>query len=488
MGLSAAEQRFRDELIKETGDLFHTYVGKGVRVPGPTTLDINEWDDSIPSLNISDLRQVLRVHFILTGHGESALTGELSGPGVIPFMEALPERIRRLKPSIVTRKEVVSGGIKGRVDWKETVDLYRQQGYIDRSRYVCTDYEDDFQTVGVRLVHELLTIIRSIFEDELAEAVSAPHDYEWLDEWLADGSEPALKSVLDDALDHHPIMREVSTWEDRDMSMKAIQSAKHSRSQLYQEAAVLLEQYRNLIGDHDFDATEAQSILRNAYIRPDSNDGAKLFELYWIFRLLQSFEAPRMNAVDSRTNQVAQWTEDRKDYELYHTGGQDNLEFSINLSEVESEIEAADIDTGGYLQRQFDTQQRAVEYAREAFGTNPQETAWSGTPDILLFESDTGSEEWQRVLIGEVKYSDTTSYLKRGIQELLEYIHLATEEGSYISDGVGVLGETSNRVEGVLFTKELGMDIDNSQLPISIIQYGESHTPFAGSDTTANGQ
>jgi hypothetical protein len=482
--VSDEEREFRDALVKDVADYFHSYIGTGVRVPGPAEMDSDEWDDPTPALNIDDLRGILRVHFLMSGASENPAVGE-ADRGVTTFMQRLPDRIRRLKSNVVVESEVVRGGVQGKIDWPGTTDMYRKQGFVDRTRFVCTRQDDDLDTTANRVLRELLLKIRSIFEDELAPAVEAPEDYPWLGEWLQRSDGESLFPMAERVLRENSVMRDLRILEDqhphevRDLSLREIRTVKQTRRPIYREAAHLLERYQALVEEQDFSEEEARGILTNGYIRPDSSKGDRLFELYWIYSLLDGFENPGLRTIQAGTNLVAQWERDGREYELYHTGGNHPLEFKIPLREAEAGLDT-DEPHEGYFERSFAARERSIDYAYRAFSKDRRSrTMWSGTPDILLLQSDAETGNLERILVGEVKYSSNTSYLKEGIQELLEYVYLMKDEGGLIIDAPYAQEEIPAIIEPVLFTDGLGETVDDDDLPISIVQYPDRYVPFS---------
>jgi len=90
---------------------------------------------------------------------------------------------------------------------------------------------------------------------------------------------------------------------------------KRARQPLYRESAKLLEQYQRL-QNRNLPPGEASDILRNVYIRPNTDNGGRLFELYWLFTLLDQYPDPELQLIQARTNLVAEWTSDRQQYRL----------------------------------------------------------------------------------------------------------------------------------------------------------------------------
>jgi len=484
---SNPEATFRNELVADVAESFHTYLGRGISIPGPSSLT-DGGPTPQPSLNVDDLDEVLRVHFLLSGANQSSFDED--NPRVIPFMRTLAERVRRLDADIQTEQQVSHGGIDGPVDWQATTELYRKQGYVNRTAYVTRRDEDELLITGNRVLRELLVTLQSIFENELAAAVDDPDDFQWLNPWLQDDDGEPLKPILDRTISQNPVMRALERREQQQpgmmgsVSLRDIRSVKRTRKPIYREAAHLMERYHRVVDSREFSEPEAREVLRDTYIRPDSKNGSDLFELYWIFSLIEALGDARLKPVTDGDDLIAEWQDTDSAYELYRTNRTEGLlNFAVPLSTVESEVETAPGKPEGYLPRMFAAEAHAASYADTAFDLSPDSNIWAGIPDIILYKLDRETGALQNVLVGEVKYSNNKSYLKSGIRELLEYVYLCSYaadeyllERPYQDDG------TDDRIEAVLFTKQVSGEVADDSLPISIVEHGSSYVPFEDTD------
>lgn len=480
---SNTEATFRNKLVADVAESFHTYLGKGISIPGPSSLS-DAGPTPKPSLNVDDLDEVLRVHFLLSGFNQSSF--DESNPRVIPFMRTLADRVRRLDADTHTEREVSHGGIDGPVDWQATTELYRKQGYINRTAYVTRRDENEMLITGNRVLRQLLVTLQSIFENELAAAVDDPDDFQWLNPWLQAEEGDSLKPILDRTLAQNPVMRALEHRQRQQpgmmgpVSLREIRSVKRTRKPIYREAAHLLERYHRVVDGREFSESEAREVLRDTYIRPDSETGSDLFELYWIFSLIEALENVTLKPVTDSDDLIAEWQDSESTYKLYRTNRTKGpLDFSVPLSTVETELDTAPGEQEGYLPRMFAAEKHAASYADTAFGISSDSNIWAGIPDIILYKFNRDTGALQNVLLGEVKYSDNKSYLKTGIRELLEYAYLCSNstdnyflEGPYQDTGI------DERIEAVLFTKQVSGNVSDDSLPISIVEYGSSHVPF----------
>ncbi|MFB6187806.1 MAG: hypothetical protein ABEI86_13195 [Halobacteriaceae archaeon] len=87
---------------------------------------------------------------------------------------------------------------------------------------------------------------------------------------------------------------------------------------------------------------------------------------------------------------------------------------------------------------------------------------YQGRPDLVIAEyTKHGAEmDLDRVCLGEVKYTRSTSTFSTGLRELIEYLYLAREERhqDYI------FGEqlSSGSVQGVIFTDGVSTETDTA--------------------------
>jgi hypothetical protein len=461
-----------NELIERTAESFHTYVGKGVNAPG-----IGD-EATDPTLNVDDLQSLLRIHFVLTGT-EQSFDGEQSDPLVVPFMKALPRRIRRLQRSTYQESELVKGGVRGTIDWGETVEMYSNRGYIDKSQFVCVQPQTEYDTAQNRVLLRLLLELKSVFETELESAVENPDAYAWLEEWVDD---PGLLTTLEEILTQNIYLETLNP--PAQIAQRELTAVKRSRRPLYREAAKLLDKYYDL-QNRNLDLGEAGDILTNVYVRPDTDQGGRLFELYWTFRLLEQFPEHQLRVVRAGTNLIATCAVDGERYELYHhSQGPDEFDFRIRLSDVDEELTPLAGLSGGveFFERMFAVQRDAKQYSQEALGSDMRGDLWSGVPDILLVRYDDNGAV-AGIVIGECKYTRELQEIKKGIVELLEYMYYGQYDGSYLLDGGPDDGMTAEgiSVDGCVFVDWLPEGTTDEDLPISLVEYGQSYDiPWLG--------
>lgn len=435
-----------DELVEAIADDFNTYIGRGIQL-GPFTDEID------PNLNIDNIEKLLRIHFVLT-------ETDSHSPGVIDFIDALPDRLRRLKTTVTQNTRTLQGEVRGRIDWQQTVkERYRANPH-DQTRFACNETQKNYAIPENLVLKELLSIIHKIVSTDLEPALEHPSTYEWLGAWT--DHEQDLARVLNEAVRKNVYLQRINSEEAR-ITERMIRSVGQSRTPLYQEAATLLDQYRQLM-EYELEADEARTLLQRTFIAPDQT--SVLFELYWVFRILDTYENVRFKLLDGPRNMVATWENDDWQYALYHDSTGANLQFSEDATTV---VPPTD---DGYLYRKAAILKHWLKLSETLLDFSGSDRLWGGRPDILIEKSPLGENSVEEVFIGEVKYTNRRSYAAKGLRELLEYMAFVKSNGEYIERQDDLLD--SVRVQGLLCVDQIeGIAPPDSQ-QITVKQFGES--------------
>ncbi len=438
------------ELVAQISDDFHTYLRRGVRVE-------NVIGDAHPELDIDDIETLLRIHFVLTRSSEDRA-------GVVDFMRSLEDEIRHIKTTTSRETREFRGEIRGRIDWQQTVKTRSRAGQLDEPRFVCAQLEEHYDIDQNLVLKRLLTVIREIVFDDLDTMLSSPKTYPWLGYWTQtdDNSGETPRELLDRIYNENVYLQRISV-EEQEVSARMIESVKRSRNQFYQDAAELLDRYRRFM-DQQLTDEDARAILNNTIIAPEKT--ATLFELYWIFRILDSVDDVRYRVVSNASKSViADWTSESHRYIMYHDSTGDAVDF-------DEQINPDRIDGDGYLYRMNEVLTRWQDLSNRVFDRNTTDTIWGGRPDILL-ERYTMDGELDRLFVGEVKYTRNEDYAASGLRELLEYMAFVKRsvDRTYVERTEDVLESVA--VEGALFVDRLGT-VRDFQDDISVVEYGTS--------------
>lgn len=442
------------DLVRDIADEFSTYIGRGVKI-GPLSQQVD------PNLNIDDLDTVLRIHFLLQGNDYDEASKSIGG-----FVETLPKRVRRLETAVERQTSSVRGGIRGQVDWQESVKQQAHQGFWDPTQYICRESEKELNTPENVILKQLLSEILSILENDLQAGLGNPDQYPWLSRWVSD---PNLYAVLDRVYRQNIYFTRIS--DDVDVTDRMIRSVKRARQPLYRESAELLAQYRRLLKYNLETNNEAKEVLKNSFIIPDQHNYASLFELYWIFRLLRQYSTAKFKVIDERSDLIARWVWDEYEYFIYNDVlEREGLSFKIdrNRAEVDANLSTISMTRSetSYFEREAVVVDQGVEIGAEAFGTTPSGALWGGRPDILMIKRRRDTEALEAVLIGEVKYTQDKQYMVEGLEEVLEYTYYAQDEsGTYLVDSPPEIPDWIYPVLFVDSASELG---DYETLPVNI--------------------
>lgn len=451
-----------DDLLESIADDFHTYLRRGVRFEQVI-------GSAHPELDIDDLETLLRIHFVLT----DAADGD-QDVGVLDFVRKLEDRIRQMKTTTTPELVQRQGEVRGHIDWQQTVKDRSRTGRLDEPIFVSRQPEEHYNIEENLVLKRLLSIIREIVFDDLSHALENPGAYGWLNVWTDSdaASSPrdpeSAAEMLKRLLEENIYLQRIDA-EDRELTDRTIESVKQSRSVFYQEAAILLDRYRQLI-QHELDSTEAREILNHTIIAPDRTD--VLFELYWIFRILNVYENVQYRVLtDQRTHPsvIAAWELEGARYRVSHDSTGTGLTFNESIH-IES------IEPDGYLYRLNEVLSRWKELSEKMLDRGGESTLWGGRPDIVVerYEQDAGTWFLDHIFIGEVKYTQNLDYVATGLRELLEYMAFVRErdtEGDYVEAPENVLN--SVRVKGLLFVDDLEREIPSPD-EIRIVQYPDS--------------
>lgn len=452
-----------EELLNAVADDFHTYLRRGVRFEGVI-------GSAHPELDIDDIETLLRVHFVLTE------ADDVDSIGVIDFMRQLENRVRRMKTATAPRSREYRGEVRGRIEWQKTVKSRSREGRLEEPIFVCSEPEEHYNIDENLVLKRLLAVIYEIVTEDLKPAVDDPEGYEWLSAWtepVDGGSGRRMESAVDvltRVYERNVYLQRVDVDETA-VTDRTIESVKRSRSRFYQEAAKLLDRYRQLMR-HELDAREAREILNHTVIAPGKTE--TLFELYWVFRVLDTFDAAQYRVLaDWRESPstVARWEQEDSRFVLSHDSTGEALTFH-------EELDTQAIESDGYLFRLNEVLKRWQTLSEELLDRGGSDSLWGGRPDIVLeqFEQDADGE-WviEELFIGEVKYTQDVGYVATGLRELLEYmafVRHAAGSKAYVEDAEDLLDSVT--VRGLLFTDALDIESVDRDDGVRIVEYPES--------------
>ena len=443
-----------ETLVEEIADDFNTYLTRGVRLG-----EIAGGAD--PNLNIDDLEKVLSVHFVLT---ETDVDDEGNEEvGVVDFVRDLRDEVRRIKTTVTKETTFFENEVRGRIDWQRTIKQ-RYRSDSPGHGFACSQTRENYNIEENLVLKRLLSVVHETVFEDLKPALENPNEYEWFEPWVAPKEEDkeGISKVLNDVFLNNIYLQRVDAT-DSEITDRMIESVKNSRSSLYRNAAELLDRYRRLTA-RDIDTDEAAEVLRSTFIRP--NEDERLFELYWIFRILGEYEEARFKLIDEDyEGLVARWEDDGHEYKMYHDSI-GSMEFSENVSLDDAPEE------DGYFRRSVHVNDEFVRLRSTLFNEDERDNSlWGGRPDILVEKRD---EDGGLVglFIGEVKYTRDTGYAARGLRELLEYMAFVKDEDEYVEpEEDGDLFPCEN-VQGALFVDSADV-VESPGEEVRVVEFGD---------------
>lgn len=470
-GTSNSPKTDKETLVRDVASLYNTYVAKGVRIDSFVK-------KANPSLDIEGLDELLDLYFVLTEDQIRTSRGKPL-PGVLSFVNALPERLRRLKTTVGRHVVVSEDELRGPIDWPETITARTRRPGSGNRVFAYGEPEKQFDLQENRVLKRLLSVVDDIVERRIDHAISDPEGYSWAEPWVR---EEGARRILREALDENPYLERVSN-PDEQLPYRVIDDVLGARSSLYREAADLLQYYRQL-QRHDLYPEDARNLLRQFFIAPgpesssiDSDGTEVLFELYWAFKLLEAVPSPRLELIQQSNGNgsIATWQYDDSQYTLYHDckspGGVQFEDTPANT--VDPPLEFGDTD--------FFTQRRRLYRVLEEFSTAigwdvndkiPKLGSRSRRPDIVVTERDVDSGAITHLFVGEVKYSKDEQYICKGVKQLLETVSLAHLDHDHIANSGDLLD--GDGITAALFVDESPLSKNKYPDGLFVFEYGDS--------------
>lgn len=406
-------------LIEETAEELVTFLRNGGINERELTSTLDFTD-----LAISEFRRLKRIHFVL------------SDP-VIKFVKSLPRNVRRIKTETTRSRDVMRGEIEGKIDWGETTKLRNSQSYGDRTLFVCETPYSEYDIPENLVLKQLLNIIYKTITDDIARI-----DYAWRTERWDD----SLINDLTRVVERNVHINRIRNADTIDLRQRDLDAARQSRRDLYREAYELYSRYDRLMAN-DFSNEAVRQLLTETLVDPDNDP--TLFELFCVFKLIRvlrtEYDQLQIQPVQNGGEAIARMESSSREISVYtdNTG-------TLTLREMIDDVTPP---LPPYLQRArqvIDAHQRA---ANEAFGTDPGRELYQGRPDIIveIYDITNGTKQLDRLLLGEIKYSDQTQTASRGLKQLLEYMTYAREA----ADSTTYFVETDVNLRGLLFVDKI---------------------------------
>lgn len=379
-----------EEIIEDLGQDILAYVMSGSRAETEIAQRIKPEELSD---RFVDYQLLLDLHFILR-------------PEVVDFVEELGQRLRRVKTSTKVNRKTQRGGVKGHINWGETIKQRYSQNPRDRSIFVCDNKTVNYDIPENIVLAHIVSVINKCLQDSKD---FLRNEYTWNEEsWKG---EEDLIDRLERIVERNVHIDRIREPEYYEPTEKMLISAEASRQPLYKDAAGLVRKRRQI---HEGDQREMEKLLENTAITPD--DHATLFELYVLFRFIEALENIRDNSVKLETiqtgrDEIARF-EGNPEMVLYHDQSAEDKDISFDVDESFEKRDS--------LSRSDRVQKVAKEFSDNYFAEGVSN--YTGRPDILVLEINDEESNDYEYLITEVKNSTSKRRVKEGIRETLEYL------------------------------------------------------------------
>lgn len=348
-----------------------------------------------------DYESLVRLHFVLK-------------PGVVEFVEALPERLRNVKTGTETTTTVSRGSVDGRIDWPSTIKKRYSTNPRDSALFVCDNRSESYDTAENVVLKRLLSVIYTTLED-CADYLRA--DYGWVTDRWRENLE--LVDVMRRTFERNVHVKRIPDPASYEPTERMLQRAESARTPVYTEAARLLRSYRE---SREADPDAIAELLEETTITPD--DEETLLELYVLFRFVDAIESLRgesftLSTIASDSQAVARMADADAEITLYHDNSGDR-----KLSFVPESFEKDRDD----LARSEMVQRETLEVLSAYFPDDDFHRS-TGRPDVIVLEIDSGDR--REYLVTEIKNSTNPGTIRSGIKETLEYVAFLRHDGEF---------------------------------------------------------
>lgn len=359
----------KESLINEIKDDLIIYLKSG-------RVNINSYL-SVENLNIENLEQLLKIHFLLLDDFEA-------------YTKKINKNLKRLNIEKILKSH---GEVKGNILWNKTIEERFNKN--EKEIFIYRRKEDSHNNTKVKILKELFEIIYNLSKEK--NIMKAVRNYK----------EVELKYI------NEFYKKKLSRLKLSKATAKEINMITKDRDDFYKNAAILLKKYRRIIL---LDQTEIESLLRSTFI--EILNESTLFELYWLFKVIKKYTvAKKLYVLDYSNTKVAEWEEEERIYTIYHnSSGSKDVEFRVEIDKIENT-------DNWYLNKQLEIIENTNKKIRELYPYKKEryKYIYNGRPDILLEIRNKQSMELEKIEIYEVKYTERIEYIIEGIRQLEEY-------------------------------------------------------------------
>lgn len=335
---------------------------------------------------------------------------------VVAFVEALPDRLRRIRTETERSAKTARGAVDGRINWNATYKRRYAQFPRDTSIFVVDNRTVDFDVPeNIVLIELLQTTYRTLQDAE--EYIR--REYDWVQQrWQENG---ALIDRLTAIMERNVNIRRIRVPKPYEPTERMLTAAENARQELYREAAELLRARDRLFRG---EPKEIRRLLASTAIAPDDQD--TLFELYVLFRFVAALDELRdeqltFESIRSGQQEVARLA-GTPEIVIYHDKAARDRKLQFKAQDQ--------ADLPDPLPRAQKVQEVAHEIAESYFDAEFQDH--TGRPDVIVLElRDEVNQEYE-YLITEVKNSKREKTIRQGVKEALEYLAFLQVNEDYV--------------------------------------------------------
>lgn len=335
---------------------------------------------------------------------------------VVAFVEALPDRLRRIRTETTRSTRTSRGDIDGRINWNATYKQRYARNPRDKSTFVIENRTVDFDVPENVVLLELLQVIYRTLQ-EAEEYIR--REYDWVQKrWHENG---ALIDRLKTVMERNVNIRQIRDPKSYEPTERMLTAAENARQELYREAAELLRSRDRLFRG---EPEEIRRLLDSTAIAPDDQD--TLFELYVLFRFVAALDELRdrkltFEPIRRGKSEVAR-VSGNPEIVIYHDKAARDRKLQFK-AEDGSDLEEP-------LPRAHKIQEVAHELAESYFDTDFQ--YHTGRPDVIMLEIKDEDNHQYEYLITEVKNTKRQKTVRQGIKEALEYLAFLQVNEEYV--------------------------------------------------------
>ena len=395
----------------------------------------------------NDYEMLVRLHFILQEE-------------VVEFVSVLPERLRSIKTQTETVTATTRGSVRGRINWSDTFQERYSTDPGDRALFVCENRSESYDIDENIVLKRLLSVIYHTL-DECEQYLR--QEYEWVTDRWRENLE--LVQQMREIFERNVHVRRIRTPATYEPTPRMVMRAEDSRSEVYRDAAELVEGYHQLLAG---DEAAIRSLLERTAITPD--DDETLFELFVLFRYIRTLEELRegefrLQTIETGSQEIARMEDGEAEFVLYHDTAADKRGVTFTPNDP-SKPDAV-------LSRPEMVHRRARSVVAHYFKWGEERPVYTKRPDVIVLEIR--RDEQLEYLVTEVKHSTRERTIKQGIEETLEYLAFLKQDEEFVFEADSeYFGSGWN---GLLVVQDLDEDTralgEQDEQPIRILQASE---------------